>query len=106
MNGEAGYARPASFPPRWSTPMLNKTVRVRPWGKDQGDFVEVNEAEFDPSFHVLLDAEPPADRAKLSREEIELMSDDELRDYITARSGTRPGSRSKRETLIERALEV
>lgn len=35
-----------------------KTVRVKPWGKDQGDFVEINADDFDPKVHKLV--EPPA----------------------------------------------
>lgn len=31
-------------------------LRVKPWGKDQGEYVRINEADFDPSFHQLLDA--------------------------------------------------
>lgn len=31
-----------------------KTVKVKPWGKDQGDFVEINESDFDGAIHVLL----------------------------------------------------
>lgn len=34
------------------------TIRVKPWGKDQGDFVVINEADFDPLKHELLTAEP------------------------------------------------
>jgi len=36
-----------------------RTVKVRPWGKDQGDFVEINADDFDPAFHKALD---PLDR--------------------------------------------
>lgn len=28
-----------------------KTIKVKPWGKDQGEFVEINAEDFDPSFH-------------------------------------------------------
>lgn len=31
-----------------------KTVQVKPWGKDQGDFVEINEDDFNPEVHELL----------------------------------------------------
>lgn len=45
-----------------------KTIKVKPWGKDQGDHVVINEADFDPSFHTLLDeagkiSTEPADNA-------------------------------------------
>ena len=31
------------------------TIRVKPWGKDQGDYVEINAADFDPEHHAALD---------------------------------------------------
>lgn len=31
------------------------TVKVKPWGKDQGAFVEINEADFDPAVHQLYE---------------------------------------------------
>lgn len=40
--------------------MSNKTLKVKPWGEDQGDFVVINEADFDPDLHELLgEAEKP-----------------------------------------------
>lgn len=35
-----------------------KTIKVKPWGKDQGDHVVINEEDFNPSFHELLDDVP------------------------------------------------
>lgn len=32
------------------------TVKVKPWGKDQGEFVVINAADFDPKVHTLADA--------------------------------------------------
>jgi hypothetical protein len=32
-----------------------KTIKVKPWGKDQGDHVVINEADFDPTKHEPLD---------------------------------------------------
>jgi hypothetical protein len=32
------------------------TVKVKPWGKDQGEFVEINADDFDPKVHEHLDA--------------------------------------------------
>jgi hypothetical protein len=32
-----------------------ETINVKPWGKDQGDFVVINKADFDPKRHELLD---------------------------------------------------
>lgn len=31
-----------------------ETIRVKPWSDDQGDFVEINAADFDPDFHRVL----------------------------------------------------
>lgn len=30
------------------------TVKVQPWGKNQGDFVEINEEDFDEKIHKKL----------------------------------------------------
>lgn len=30
-----------------------ETVRVSPWGDDQGEFVEINSADFDAKIHTL-----------------------------------------------------
>lgn len=35
--------------------MSNATIQVKPWSDDQGDFVIINEVDFDPNFHELLD---------------------------------------------------
>lgn len=35
--------------------MIIPTMKVKPWGKDQGDYVEINVGDFDPEFHVALD---------------------------------------------------
>lgn len=35
-----------------------ETIKVKPWGKDQGDFVIINKSDFDPELHELLDGEP------------------------------------------------
>lgn len=41
------------------------TIKVKPWGKDQGEFVLINAEDFDPAVHTALDAaEKPARRAK------------------------------------------
>lgn len=36
--------------------MQPKTMRVKPWGEDQGEFVVINEADFDPAVHTAFDA--------------------------------------------------
>lgn len=35
------------------------TLKVKPWGKDQGDFVLINESDFDADKHQRLDEEKP-----------------------------------------------
>lgn len=32
-----------------------KLIKVKPWGEGQGDFVSINEEDFNPDFHELLD---------------------------------------------------
>lgn len=32
------------------------TVKVKPWGEGQGDFVEINVTDFDPGTHTPFDA--------------------------------------------------
>lgn len=41
------------------------TIKVKPWGKDQGDFVLINEEDFNAEVHELFDA--PAEKAKPAR---------------------------------------
>ncbi|MDU4249009.1 hypothetical protein [Pseudomonas sp.] len=40
-------------------------IKVKPWGKDQGDYVLINEEDFNAEVHELLDA--PAEKAKPGR---------------------------------------
>lgn len=35
------------------------TVKVKPWGTGQGDYVEINADDFDPALHTLLDDDKP-----------------------------------------------
>lgn len=32
------------------------TIRVMPWGADQGEYVVINEADFDPAVHTRFEA--------------------------------------------------
>ncbi len=34
---------------------VTPTIKVKPWGKDQGDFVEINADDFDETVHALYD---------------------------------------------------
>lgn len=41
------------------------TVKVMPWSESQGDFVEINEEDFDEKVHVLYNEDAPkAKKAK------------------------------------------
>lgn len=35
-----------------------KTIQVKPWSDDQGDYVEINADDFDHTVHTLIDADP------------------------------------------------
>lgn len=37
------------------------TIKVKPWGKGQGGFVEINEEDFDEKVHKLADESDLAD---------------------------------------------
>lgn len=43
-----------------------KTIKVKPWGEGQGDFVLVNEEDFNPEAHQLFD-DAPAEKPKAAR---------------------------------------
>lgn len=38
-----------------------EVLKVKPWGKDQGDYVLINASDFDPARHVLMDGFNGAD---------------------------------------------
>jgi hypothetical protein len=39
----------------------NGILHVKPWGKDQGDYVRINKEDYDPKVHTLY--EPPKGEA-------------------------------------------
>jgi hypothetical protein len=45
-----------------------ETIKVNPWGKDQGEFVEINSGDFDPAIHTMFDSvgQSAADAPELS----------------------------------------
>lgn len=43
-----------------------ETIKVKPWGKDQGDFVVINAADFDPEVHAKYE-EVAEDKSKAGR---------------------------------------
>lgn len=38
--------------------MSNGTVKVKPWGHNQGEFVIIDQSEFDPEKHELFEPAP------------------------------------------------
>lgn len=50
-------------------------IKVQPWGEDQGDFVIINEDDFDPEFHKLIGDDSPSGadlKTKLTAAEIKV----------------------------------
>lgn len=48
--------------------MSDKTIQVKAWGEGQGDFVIINEADFDKDFHELYgDKKPTAKEARAAK---------------------------------------
>jgi hypothetical protein len=39
-------------------------LKVKPWGEGQGDFVFIEEADFDPEFHVKFEEAEEAEKPK------------------------------------------
>ena len=42
------------------------TIKIKPSHASQGDFVIIEESDFDPAIHSLLDSEEPKEPEKLS----------------------------------------
>lgn len=40
-----------------------ETIKVKPWGDGQGDFVVINKDDFDPDLHEALDDKPVKQKA-------------------------------------------
>ena len=71
---EAGARCPVGRPVRsdraGSNPRLNQPmpeIKVKPWGQGQGEFVEIEAADFDPEFHTLFEPVPVAIPARRGR---------------------------------------
>lgn len=47
---EARFAGPISL-----EVVMGNTIKVKPWGEGQGDYVLIDADSFDPLFHVLLE---------------------------------------------------
>lgn len=54
--------------------MSNNTLKVKPWGDGQGDYVIIDTTSFNESFHVLLDGQGSHELTKntISREALDL----------------------------------
>lgn len=40
-----------------------ETIKVKPWGKGQGEFVTINAEDFDPAHHKKFEPKPVAVKA-------------------------------------------
>ncbi|QAZ45948.1 hypothetical protein [Mesorhizobium sp. Pch-S] len=86
-----------------------KTIKVQPWGEDQGEYVLINEEDFDAKFHEPFDegAQPTdAPKIELGTDSGEEFSDEQLRDAIEAASGQRPHHMTGRAKLIAQFNEL
>lgn len=36
---------------------MSEVIKVKPWGKDQGEYVLINAEDFDAAVHVKFDAQ-------------------------------------------------
>lgn len=46
-----------------------ETIKVKPWGDDQGEYVVINVEDFDPEQHEKLDDEPKRTRRRRAETE-------------------------------------
>jgi len=96
-----------------------KTVRVKPWSPDQGDYVVINESDYDPDKHGPLIAPPPPvpvapmvppppkapdPLANLAPNWRDAMKVGELKALAQAVSGRAVENREQAKTVIEDAL--
>ena len=42
---------------------MGETIRVKPWGHNQGEFVVIDKSEFDPEKHELFEEPAPEGEA-------------------------------------------
>ncbi len=77
-----------------------KTIKVMPWGDDQGDFVLINEDDFDASVHKAYD-----EGAKKAPSQPKAPSVDELRAALTAKGIEIPEGAKKADlqALLDKA---
>jgi hypothetical protein len=66
-----------------------KVIKVKPWGKDQGDHVLISEPDFDPAVHELLDG------AEKGSSEQKSMTAADIKAALDAKGITYKGNASK-----------
>lgn len=57
---------------------MTETMKVKPWGEGQGDFVVINASDFDADIHELFGVEPEV------KDEFSDLTNNKLKDYLTA----------------------
>jgi len=70
-----------------------KTLRVKPWGEGQGEFVEINADDFDPQTHCLC--EPVDKYPHLSPKQEEAL--DRLIDGVVKPGGSPKGGNRRKK---------
>ncbi len=65
-----------------------KTIKIKPSHESQGDHVLINEVDFNPDLHVLLDGAPAANEPKA-------MTAADLKEALTAKGIEFRGNASK-----------
>lgn len=73
---------------------VRETVKVKPWGKDQGDFVEIDPLEFDGSKHQALNA---VEAAKIEAAHADPLSIPSASEEAVAESAAKPKPAAKKK---------
>lgn len=75
---------------------MSNTIQVKPWSDDQGDYVIIKEADFDPSFHELLNGESAKPAAPVDHGDVDkaigqviAMASDPAVQFLTFRSSAK-----------------
>jgi len=66
-----------------------KTIKVKPWGEGQGDHVVINESDYDPKVHKLLDEADDSDKPSKG------LTVDQIRDALKAKGIEAPEGAKK-----------
>lgn len=76
--------------------MKCETLKVKPWGKGQGDFVEINREDYDPARHELYGEVGELDAGE---SEFDSMTNAQLRDHLTLNNIKFPPNANKAALL-------